>query len=277
MLKNLIVLAFAFSASASIGASAQDVEKTLNDQYENKVLVLRHSVQADSQDYDAQGNLLTKAEEGSWTLFGRVLVESIKVSPEAIELTAQRVRYNYNTRSKHFDLTKNPKDKTRCHLRIKLEKPASTDQDAVAAMGKVFALNKEDVLNSVPEWWRSYVAEDLGVSYAPFKRTDSPAGSNGNEAYAVGGNVTAPHIIFQPEPQFTKEARKAKHQGVVGMDVIVGVDGLVHQITIVRPLGMGLDEKAMEGVRAWRFKPATRNGQPVAVAVYVEVDFRLYD
>jgi periplasmic protein TonB len=88
--------------------------------------------------------------------------------------------------------------------------------------------------------------------------------------------VMAPRILFQPEPEFSEEARKAKYQGVVGLNVVVGPDGRIHNAKVVKALGMGLDEKAIEGVKLWKFDPAKKDGRPVAVAVYIEVDFHLY-
>ena len=88
--------------------------------------------------------------------------------------------------------------------------------------------------------------------------------------------VTVPQVIFSPEPSFSDEARKAKAQGVVMLLLVVGKDGLPHDIRVGQSLGMGLDEKAIEAVHRWRFRPATLNGQPVATQIAVQVDFRLY-
>jgi periplasmic protein TonB len=88
--------------------------------------------------------------------------------------------------------------------------------------------------------------------------------------------VLAPKPIYQPEPEFSEEARKAKYQGVVGLNVIVGPDGRIHDPHVVHSLGMGLDEEALKTVKLWKFEPGKKNGQPVSVAVYIEVDFHLY-
>jgi periplasmic protein TonB len=101
-------------------------------------------------------------------------------------------------------------------------------------------------------------------------------GGTGGGAYRVGGGVSAPRILFQPDPEYSEEARKAKYQGTVGLVVTVGPDGRVHDAHVQHALGMGLDEKAVEAVKTWKFEPAKLNGQPVAVLVAVEVNFRLY-
>ena len=73
-----------------------------------------------------------------------------------------------------------------------------------------------------------------------------------------------------------EEARKAKYQGVVVLNIIVGTDGRVHSPRVVRSLGMGLDEKAIEGVKTWKFDPSKKDGRAVAVEMNIEVAFNLY-
>lgn len=101
-------------------------------------------------------------------------------------------------------------------------------------------------------------------------------GGIGGGAYRVGGGVTAPRVIYAPDPEFSEEARKAKYQGTVVLWAIVGADGRTHDIRVLRSLGMGLDEKAIEAIRQWRFEPGRKGGIAVAVQVNVEVSFRLY-
>lgn len=101
-------------------------------------------------------------------------------------------------------------------------------------------------------------------------------GGFGGGAYSVGGSVTAPIPIYKPDPPYSEEARKAKHQGSVVIYIIVDAQGSVADARVVKPLGLGLDEKALDTVRTWKFKPGLRNGVPVAVKVMVEVLFRLF-
>ncbi len=88
--------------------------------------------------------------------------------------------------------------------------------------------------------------------------------------------VSVPEVIYSPEPSFSDEARKAKHQGIVQLLVVVGKDGHPYDIRVGQTLGMGLDEKAIEAVSRWRFRPATFNGQAVATQIAIQVDFHLY-
>lgn len=101
-------------------------------------------------------------------------------------------------------------------------------------------------------------------------------GGIGGGVYRVGGGVSAPRAVFAPDPEYSDEARKAKFQGTVRLVCVVGPDGRTRDIRVARSLGMGLDQKALEAVRLWRFDPAQKDGHPVAVEVSIEVNFRLY-
>jgi periplasmic protein TonB len=101
-------------------------------------------------------------------------------------------------------------------------------------------------------------------------------GGIGGGVFRVGGGVLAPRPIATPDPEYTDEARRAKYEGTCVLGMIVGPDGKPRDIRVQRSIGMGLDKKAMEAVQQWRFNPATKDGQPVAVQISVEVSFKLY-
>jgi TonB family protein len=113
----------------------------------------------------------------------------------------------------------------------------------------------------------------------PTPPTDPCAGDFGGvpgESYAVGNGVSAPIPVYKPDPEYTKEARKAKIQGTVVLRIVVDTSGAVTDCKVVEPLDDGLDEMACEAAKTWRFKPALRNGTPVPVRLYVETSFRLF-
>jgi protein TonB len=88
------------------------------------------------------------------------------------------------------------------------------------------------------------------------------------------GGVTAPRSIYDPDPEYSDAARRAKYQGSVLLWLVVARPTDVHA-TFACSVRWGLDEKAIEAVSQWRFQPATLNAQPVAVQINVEVSFRL--
>jgi len=101
-------------------------------------------------------------------------------------------------------------------------------------------------------------------------------GGYGGGLMHVGGGVSAPVPIYEVEPEFSEEARKAKFMGTVTVSLIVDVHGLPQNVHLARGVGMGLDEKAIEAVKQYRFTPAKLAGKPVPVEVNVEVNFQIF-
>lgn len=101
-------------------------------------------------------------------------------------------------------------------------------------------------------------------------------GGIGGGVFKIGGGVSAPKALYAPDPEYSEEARKAKYQGTVVLSLVVGADGMPRDIKVARSLGLGLDQKAIEAVKTWKFEPGTKDGKPVATYASIEVQFRLY-
>lgn len=101
-------------------------------------------------------------------------------------------------------------------------------------------------------------------------------GGYGGGVFHVGGGVSPPRVIYQVDPEFSEEARKAKYQGTCTLMLVVDASGRPTNIRVASSLGMGLDEKAIEAVKNWRFEPSQKDGHPVRVEIAVEVEFHLY-
>jgi TonB family protein len=93
--------------------------------------------------------------------------------------------------------------------------------------------------------------------------------------FEVDGDVSAPRPTYTPAPEYSEEARAAGAQGICALSLVVGADGTPRDIRVERSLGMQLDEKALESLRNWRFEPARKRGNPVAVHINVAVGFHL--
>jgi periplasmic protein TonB len=100
-------------------------------------------------------------------------------------------------------------------------------------------------------------------------------GGVGGGVFRVGGGVSAPALVYKVEPEYSEEARKAKYQGTVVLYVEVDPGGRAQNVRVMRSLGLGLDEKAIEAVSKWKFRPGYRDGKAVTVAATIEVNFRL--
>src|ERR1039458_6338295 len=116
--------------------------------------------------------------------------------------------------------------------------------------------------------------DPLSKYTTPSNGTGSGGGVGGG-AFRVGNGVTAPVLLYKKEPEYSEEARKAKYQGTVVLYVQVDPSGKAINMKVLRSLGLGLDEKAMEAVKQWKFKPGYKDGKPVTVEAQIEVNFRL--
>jgi periplasmic protein TonB len=115
------------------------------------------------------------------------------------------------------------------------------------------------------------IGSGSGAGYGP-----GQGGGYGGGLYHVGGGVSPPVLIYSVDAEFSDEARRAKYQGVSVVSLIVDAHGMPQRIRVVRKLGMGLDEKAVEAVRQYKFKPSMYQGHPVPVEITIEVNFHIY-
>ena len=114
------------------------------------------------------------------------------------------------------------------------------------------------------------VGPGSGAGYGP-----GEGGGIGGGVYQIGGGVTPPALLHQEEAKYSEEARKAKFQGTVVIYAEIFPDGKPHNLKIVHSVGLGLDEKALDALTRWRFRPASKNGKAVITALQAEFFFRL--
>jgi len=115
--------------------------------------------------------------------------------------------------------------------------------------------------------------ETIQSSWSTRSRTAATKAPDG--PLRVGGDVKAPVVIRKVEPVYTEEARSQRITGIVIVEATIGRDGLVKNVTVLKPLPFGLDQAAVDAVKQWQFKPATRNGEPVDVVFNLTINFRL--
>jgi TonB family protein len=122
------------------------------------------------------------------------------------------------------------------------------------------------------------IGSGIGTGVGPGRGAGFGPGSGGGfggGAYRIGGGVSAPTILSKVEPEYSEEARKAKWQGTVVLSLVVDDQGRPQGLKVVRSLGLGLDQKAIEAVEKWRFRPGMKDGKAVPVMATIEVNFRL--
>jgi TonB family protein len=294
LLKNTVWLFITAFALLPPTVSAQDrdtLEHALNAEYKGKVLFQRRFLTGQRIPYDAAGNA-AQGKAGPWTMDGGLRVLSVRLPRESLlEIKAERLYLVYDVDKKQFwdlftdrhmlDEKYGGKERVQ-RLRadhnvvITIENPVPYDElSARAAFQKVFLASGEHLSDFVPDYWVYFLKKQEIESGERSGETMSsePAG----QVFKVGHGVTAPRVKGQmPDPEYSEGARLAKFQGTVVLRVVVDPSGGVREVVIARPLGSGLDDKAVEAVRTWQFDPARRDGEPVAVQINVEVNFRLY-
>ena len=288
-------------------ASTQEAENALKE-FEGKVLILRHPLRDDSLRYDAEGKVLKGGSEQSWTTNGVLLIDRIELTPEKISIAGRRIFVLFGKKGLVLMEFKRLKDRGSPPLspsiktEISLDQPVNSAEQARAVLSRVFALNTAGLFDSLPDFWRRYLAGHLRYDsslkqdeefYWNYKREESlipvqsvePTTKSGpadeeikKPVFHVGKDdqVKAPQAKFTSAPEYSAIAQYENYQGIVVVSIVVASDGTVHNVRLLRALGMGLDDIARATVQTWRFRPATHNKEPVAVEMNIEVAFDLH-
>ncbi len=289
--------------SPLIALPSNDLENAISAQLKDKTLILLHPLDKESLRFDVDGKSLNGGSPGPWTVYGAIRVNKIKLKSDQLLLQGQRIFFRFeSSRPAPFEFTllkdrSKPPCQPKVEVAIKLNEPLNSYAQAQAVLGKVFALNKQDFLGSIPEFWHAYARQNFDFDSAklgellfnvtkpvqPNAQDNSKVVISGVEIgpadpaiFRVGQDVKAPRTTSAPEPSFSEIARYEKYKGVVVLYVVVDKDGNVAQVNVVRPLGLGLDDQAATEIKNWRFTPGMHNGQPVAVGLNIEVSFNLY-
>jgi len=234
-----------------------------------KSLFLRGFYSGHDLKCDAAGKAVGGPGVEDWTLCGINILKASRKSSTELQLDGVRVAIRYNPDAHEFQ--RHPLNDQK--IEIVMTAPASPSA-VEAAFGGMFSYGIDPALQrSMPDYWRHYFDSSLAWP------NDS---LNGQTIYQLYGQPDQPKDVTLPKPtqaseapKFTPFAERDRVQGSVIMRVVVDAQGTPKRIWLALPLGYGLDEQAVQAVSKWRFAPATREGVPVAAAVYVEQKFVL--
>jgi TonB family protein len=252
-------------------AHANSLKDDLNHKYKKQVLALRTPFTHGDQKFDSAGQPIGASSSGHWLIYGAIYVEKLNLTRDTLQLEGPRVGIsNEKKKGKQVLIAFSKSSRIEIHL----DQPLNSLDEASTVLDRVFFLEGDAATHIKPEFRRSDDDTPDDAIYKISHSTSSPSGSNASESKK--DDIRPPRPTYTPEPEFSEQARRAKFQGTVVLQIVVNKKGDVVRVRLERALGMGLDQNAMEGVERWRFAPATRNGQPVAVMMNVEVAFNLY-
>jgi TonB family protein len=284
--------------------SDSSLEGSLQSQFLGKAFTLRGFYDDERLHYDSKGNAIGAVHPGSWTT-SLFLIQHVKASEHEIELRGSRIAEFYDPKQRKFIPVR-----TKSGFVSKVDRGASQSNDDVLQVAEgIFLGRKDKLIDLVPEYWRAILSgrvETVPQENGPdchrikgaadrgsngeisipceehAKTKSSPFGATKLDASGLphtageGGAATAPKVVIDTPPEYGDIARALKVQGTLTFEATVSRDGSVSDISVVDPLGFGLDDKAAEAIKTWRFKPALRNGNPVPVRIDVQVNFHLY-
>jgi TonB family protein len=230
-----------------------------------RALFLRGSYLANDLNYGATGQVTGSPKSGDWTLSGVDLKKVERHGPQNIQLDGIRVAIRYNADTHEFE--RHPQKDA--NIKILVADPGSAAAVA-ATFDAIFAQGIDPRLQqATPAFWQHYFNPAL-----PWPQ-DTLAGQ---QVFVLKSPIqpddpTQPVVSHKTDAKMTTEAEKDRIHGVLQLRMVVDAQGVPQRIAIMRPLGYGLDERAVEAITKWRFTPAMRQGQPVASMFLFNYEF----
>lgn len=280
MRRNLLIVLFVILANSPLFAIADDLASVLDAKLKDKFLNLRVPIAGLELRYSELGELQSRQSHGLRSLDGMVRVTNIELHNDILELKGNRFALLWDEKGKKLAKTKwgNP-----VRIKISLRHGANiTEGDIAPALNKIFLTGRELADRECSEEEQRNFFE-LAINGVKTKREKQDVDPKSIACFPLGDrferirkDLTLPHVVQAPDPEYSPDARRRRVQGTVLF--LVGIDekGYVADAILTRSVDPGLNLNAIQVLRDWRFQPALRDGEPVPTVVNVEVNFRLY-
>ena len=203
--------------------------------------------------------------------------------PSAVHIKGQRQFLFFDTSTKawrDFGEAQKPSKSSRKWLAqngsVEIEVECGNSQpdmaDVTKTMNAIFLAPNEPLADVLPDYWR---VRGKG-KHEPADQSVNTADGPQEPIAKVEKGVSPPHVVYDPDPEYSEAARMARFQGTTVLWLVVDTSGVPKDIHVQRAIGLGLDDQAVKSVQNWKFNPAMKNGDPIPVQINVEVNFRLY-
>jgi TonB family protein len=246
------------------------VASRLEARFTGHALPLRYIASDRHLRYDESGKPLGTWHPGRWARDGYVEVRSVEFKAPLLIISANRGIVSFSP--PNYQIAFVPRSEK---IQLEISVADMTIEALERAFERVF-IPDNDLPENLEDYWKPFLSCLRSNNAGPCNSAKSNlANSVPSGAFKVGIGVTAPKVSSRVEPQYNEEARLARIQGTVVLEGIVQTDGRFRVVRIIRPLGFGLDEAAVDALAHWTFEPGRKNGAPVDVSLNVEVNFNL--
>jgi len=263
------IFAFIFACSLSPSLHAQATEADIKARLKDEPLYLRGLWRENKLQFDSEGKLIGKSGTVTFTVCGFDL-KSAKLKADKLILEGPRVG---------LELADNKQKRVPLDTSMHIEIAASPSGDYGPALDAVFVDGLDKLVPSMPSYWKSYAEKN----FLPPSTVATPIATAANSGSQppktapgkVAGAIILPKLVSSVSPNYNSVARDKRYSGNVLMNLWVGSDGKISHLSVLRPLGLGMDEDALAAVEHYTFEPAKENGKPVAFELNIEVNFAI--
>jgi TonB family protein len=269
MLSRAVTAIFLITVSGVCSVYAQAFPKLQPElrKIEGTIALIRNFYSGGKLRFDRNGDAIN-LKEGIWSVHGFLKVTRARIRDNAVlRVEGDRLAAVFDRKQKKMKLATYKSE-------VSIEVPITDDDDALRKLKRIFVPKDEDVSALVPPYWRWFFENNNMADLTKRDGPTTPAPSS--SAVRVGGDVLPPKPIRMQEPSFSDFARQFRISGATQVQLVVDTHGEVKDLSIIQPLGAGLDEEAVAAISKWKFEPATRNGEPVAVKIAIDMDFGLF-
>ncbi len=268
-----LLLIVVLDQGTSVPHDRQEIERRLKAEYEGKVVWLRDFCGGSRCRYSPDGSPLEGGKPGPWTLSGGVEVRQVRLLPDRLVIRGNRLSQIYDHEQKKF---KNLRSRNEVEILVSLSAVVVSNDSLRRTLQTIF-VSGESLPEWVPSHWKEFLSKTVSDEKQDLNNPYCGETEKGEKVYRVGNayGVAPPRLRSRTEPNYTDEALQAGLEGTVVIAGVISREGKLANPRIVEPIGMGLDDSAVQTVLKWRFDPALRDGQPVAACARFEVAFRL--
>jgi TonB family protein len=253
------------------GQDAAQIESNLNKLFVGKIVTLKHHFETGLLKINAAGAIEGNPEPGTWTLTSKMQTRRIKIKNGKLIISGERLYVRIDADGQHLLHTTRDVD-------IEVQLPRVTPEDVNAALKSVLLGTDESLADYVPAYWVNYFRPSspaVSKPAGPLETVAVQKTSTDGKPIRVLSGVLQGKIISQARPAYPGLAKANRIAGQVVFRVIIGKDGTLSDLQIVRAAGMGLDEAAYNAVKQWRYRPYVLNGDPVEVESEITVNFAI--